>query len=166
MNKYFYCLKNNQMNYRFTLITFLTIIVNLSFVHNASAQVQPADCSFSSPAPGNLITEGIPLASRLVSGSGPEVTSATVSVTCKENAKLIVVPPPKQILGDDIYLQSYKITVKSPSAQWNQDGDPLINLPGNSGGLTTNLIIDLAIEKGSVLSAGKYRYLVKLQAIK
>jgi hypothetical protein len=126
------------------------------------ANAQSADvCSFTLVNSGELVGDGGVLPTQLVSFNASGGSPTQISINCQENVNLIV-SEPIQIAGPAFKAVSSLVTVETAfgTSTTSRGGSPL-TLPVG----TTSVVINLFVDKGSLLTPGNYKYGIKFTIV-
>ncbi|MDM9381421.1 hypothetical protein QUB80_11985 [Chlorogloeopsis sp. ULAP01] len=144
------------------LVLFSFLIVTITIVIAPKTYAQSTDtCTFSQISSGELVGDGGTLPTQLVSFSTAGGSPTQISVNCKEPVSLSV-SEPIQIAGPAFQPVSSLVTVETANggSTNSRSGSPL-SLPVG----TTPVVINLFVDKGSLLAPGNYRYGIKFTIV-
>jgi hypothetical protein len=145
---------------RLALVSIFILAITLVLAPKTYAQSTDT-CTFSQTSSGELVGDGGTLPTQLVSFSTSGGSPTQISVNCKEPVNLSV-SEPIQIAGPAFNPVSSLVTVETASGgSTNSRGSSPLPLPVG----TTPLVINLFIDKGSLLAPGNYRYGIKFTIV-
>ncbi|MFQ4143374.1 hypothetical protein U2718_014335 [Chlorogloeopsis sp. ULAP02] len=145
---------------RLVLISIFILTISVVLTRNAYAQTTET-CIFSQTVSGELVGDGGTLPTQLVSFSTAGGSPTQISVHCEEPVNLSV-SEPIQIAGPAFQPVSSLVTVETANggSTNSRSGSPL-SLPVG----TTPVVINLFVDKGSLLAPGNYRYGIKFTIV-
>ena len=136
--------------------TFISLVL-LFFSNNQKLFAQESSiCTFTPKITGVFIPQGEPLPSKLLTSSEIGGTSAQFEADCTQPAK-ISVSAPIQLEGTVFSPMSSIAKVTNQLGGSTETGQAPLDIPSGK----TDLYVDYAIDKGSRLAPGKYRYTVQ-----
>jgi hypothetical protein len=145
-----------MVNRLISLTSFVIVFIFNSLPTLTYAQTSDI-CTFSEYDFGNLVTDGNTLPTKLVNYGASGGNTMQMAVTCNQPAK-IAVSQPIQSAGPKFNPVSALATIQTASGNTTNSNSPsLIPLPAGR----SYLLINLSIDKGSVLQPGNYKYGVR-----
>jgi len=117
-------------------------------------------CTFTKPTDGNLVTNTT-MPTKLESFSAVGGLPTRISVSCHQPVQLTV-SAPIQVAGPAFNPVSSLAIVESPTGRsTNSRSNATLPLPVG----TTPLLINLSVDKGSLLKPGNYKYGVRFSIV-
>jgi hypothetical protein len=142
------------------LISVVMLTLEVALITKAKAQSAEV-CSFTLVNSGELVGDGGVLPTKLVSLNSNGGSPTQVSISCQEPVN-ITVSEPIQIAGPAFQPVSSLVTVETASgSSTNSRGGSPLTLPVG----TTPVIINLFVDKRSLLVPGNYKYEVKFTIV-
>ncbi len=146
---------------RIFFITALLPIVTVAIAFRAANAQTPDVCTFVQTTPGELVPNSKIQATKLVSSGNVGGSSTQMTVSCRQKAGLSV-SAPIQLVGPHFNPASAVVTVEAGFGHTNSHDGSVLPLPVG----TTPLIVDFAVDKGSPLIPGIYKYGVKFTIVR